>query len=141
MGDDAPRRETVLGSLIRAQREAARLSLRDLAALTNVSNPYLSQIERGLHEPSVRVLRSIADALGLSAEELLASAGLLGDDDEGRAARPTVEQAIEADEQLTDEQRQALLGVYRSYLEVNAESRGGSQSGRSPARKGRASSG
>jgi transcriptional regulator with XRE-family HTH domain len=123
---DPPRRETVLGELIRAQREAAKLSLRDLAALTNVSNPYLSQIERGLHEPSVRVLRSIADALGLSAETLLTSAGLLDDDDGSVAARPvappTVEQAIESDERLTREQRRALIGVYRSYLDANASS-------------------
>jgi transcriptional regulator with XRE-family HTH domain len=118
--EEAPRRETVLGELIRAQREAAKLSLRDLAALTNVSNPYLSQIERGLHEPSVRVLRSIADALGLSAQTLLASAGLLAEDEE-RAAVPLVEQAIEADERLTGEQRQALISVYRSYLDANAE--------------------
>ena len=118
-GADAPKRETVLGELIRAQREAARLSLRDLAALTNVSNPYLSQIERGLHEPSVRVLRSIAEALGMSAEALLASAGLLGEEAAARAAMPAVEAAIAADEQLTDEQRQALIGVYRSYLEAN----------------------
>ena len=115
-----PAREKVLGELIRAQREAARLSLRDLSALTDVSNPYLSQIERGLHEPSVRVLRSIADALGMSAEVLLASAGLLGDDAAARAATPTVETAIGADERLTDEQRQALIGVYRSYLDANA---------------------
>jgi len=122
---DPPRRETVLGELIRAQREAAKLSLRDLAALTNVSNPYLSQIERGLHEPSVRVLRSIADALGLSAETLLASAGLVGDDGSAAArpvAPPTVEQAIESDERLTREQRRALVGVYRSYLDANASS-------------------
>jgi transcriptional regulator with XRE-family HTH domain len=140
MSDDSPpRREMVLGSLIRAQREAARLSLRDLSALTNVSNPYLSQIERGLHEPSVRVLRSIADALGLSAEDLLASAGLL-DDDGSRAGRATVEEAIRADELLTDEQRQALLGVYRSYVESNAAARGG-QGSRPRAERSRRSGG
>lgn len=118
--NEEPPREKVLGELIRAQREAAKLSLRDLAALTNVSNPYLSQIERGLHEPSVRVVRSIADALGLSAEDLLANAGLLGDDAGGRGVTPTVEQAINADKRLTEEQRQALIGVYRSYLDANA---------------------
>lgn len=118
-GEDEPRRERVLGELIRAQREAARLSLRDLAAMTNVSNPYLSQIERGLHEPSVRVLRSIADALGLSAETLLASAGLLGDEPVHEAPVTTVEAAIAADDRLTPEQQHALIGVYRSYLEAN----------------------
>ena len=132
-GDDPPRRETVLGELIRAQREAAKLSLRDLAALTNVSNPYLSQIERGLHEPSVRVLRSIADALGMSAEALLASAGLLGDDAAARGTVPTVEMAIEADTRLTEEQRQALIGVYRSYLDVNVGSRPAARTRRRPA--------
>jgi transcriptional regulator with XRE-family HTH domain len=93
--------------------------LRDLAALTNVSNPYLSQIERGLHEPSVRVLRQIADALGLSAEALLTSAGLL--DEEPRSTSSSVEQAIEADERLTAEQRSSLVSVYRSYLAANGE--------------------
>ena len=131
MGDEgaAPRRESVLGELIRAQREAARLSLRDLSAMTNVSNPYLSQIERGLHEPSVRVLRSIAEALGMSAEALLASAGLLGEEAADRAA-VTVEAAITADEELSEEQRQALIGVYRSYLEANAAARPKRRSGR-----------
>ncbi|MDQ1395861.1 MAG: hypothetical protein QOG64_1120, partial [Acidimicrobiaceae bacterium] len=69
-----------LGGFIRSQRKIARLSLRDLAELANVSNPYLSQIERGLHEPSVRVLRSIARALNLSAETLMGEAGLLDED-------------------------------------------------------------
>jgi transcriptional regulator with XRE-family HTH domain len=135
--EEPPRRETVLGELIRAQREAARLSLRDLAALTNVSNPYLSQIERGLHEPSVRVLRSIADALGLSAETLLASAGLLGDDSAERpAVSPTVEQAIDADERLTAEQRQALISVYRSYVDANASPTPAGRRRRRPAEAG-----
>src|SRR5690349_16368092 len=65
-----------LGSFIRSQRKLANLSLRQLAELTSLSNPYLSQIERGLHQPSVRVLRSLADALNVSAETLLAQAGL-----------------------------------------------------------------
>jgi transcriptional regulator with XRE-family HTH domain len=109
-----------LGNLIRSQRKLARLSLRDLAELTNVSNPYLSQIERGLHEPSVRVLRSIARALNVSAETLLAQAGLL--DDDGDAGAPTsasTESAIRADTNLTDAQKEALLGVYRSYVAAN----------------------
>ena len=139
-GDEA-KRESVLGELIRAQREAARLTLRDLAALTNVSNPYLSQIERGLHEPSVRVLRSIADALGMSAEALLASAGLLGDDAPARAGAPDVETAIAADDRLSDEQRQALIGVYRSYLDANAAARPARQSAARPDRPRRTSGG
>ncbi len=68
-----------LGTFIRTQRRLANLSLRDMAELAKVSNPYLSQIERGLHEPSVRVLKAIAEALDMSAETLLAQAGLFGD--------------------------------------------------------------
>ncbi len=113
-----------LGSFIRSQRRLANLSLRDLAERTAVSNPYLSQIERGLHEPSVRVLRSIAKALNLSAETLLAQAGLLdeGRDGPGRGTTveiPSTEAAIRADPTLTDDQKQALLGVYRSYVGAN----------------------
>jgi transcriptional regulator with XRE-family HTH domain len=109
-----------LGSFIKAQRQVANLSLREMARMTDVSNAYLSQIERGLHQPSVRVLRSVADALNVSAETLLSQAGLLDDDDmdEGAAAGPgparTVA-AILADPTLTPEQREALLTVYRSY--------------------------
>jgi len=106
-----------LGAFIRAQRQAAELTLRELAARTNVSNPYLSQIERGLHEPSVRVLKAIATALNVSAETLLAQAGLLEPDDE-RAEAPSVEAAVRADPRLTDDQRRDLLAVYRSFLEA-----------------------
>ena len=66
-----------LGAFIRQQRQRAGLSLRQMAELTSLSNPYLSQVERGLHQPSVRVLRAISDALNLSAETLLAQAGLI----------------------------------------------------------------
>jgi transcriptional regulator with XRE-family HTH domain len=107
-----------LGEFIRSQRRLANLSLRDLAARTEISNPYLSQIERGLHEPSVRVLKAIAGALNLSAETLLSQAGLL----EGRSApegAPDTEAAIRADPYLSDEQKQALLAVYHSYLQAN----------------------
>lgn len=105
-----------LGGFIRSQRRLANLSLRELADRTKVSNPYLSQIERGLHEPSVRVLKSIAQALNLSAETLLAQAGLLEDDADGPAQTAGTEAAIRADPGLTDEQKIALLAVYRSYL-------------------------
>ncbi len=106
-----------LGRFIRSQRKLANLSLRELAERTNVSNPYLSQIERGLHDPSVRVLKSIASALNLSAETLFAQAGLLDDlaGTDRPASRPDTEAAICADPDLTDEQRHALLAVYRSY--------------------------
>lgn len=108
---------TELGAFIRDQRERAELSMRELAKRANISNPYLSQIERGLHEPSVRVLTSIAGALELSAETLLRGAGLLGDGtaDDDRTA--STEEAIRSDPRLTLEQRQALLTVYRSYLD------------------------
>ena len=110
-----------LGAFIRAQRLTAGLSLRDLAARASVSNAYLSQIERGLHEPSVRVLRAIAGALNLSAESLLAHAGIL----EGEVPPPdpdddaATDAAIRADPHLTDEQKRALLAVYQSYRAVN----------------------
>jgi len=113
--EEGPRR--VLGAFIRAQRQMANLSLRQLSALTEVSNPYLSQIERGLHEPSVRVLKSIADALNLSAETLFEHAGLInGSENKDDAA---TESAIRADRRLTEAQRRALLSVYRSYVEGN----------------------
>jgi transcriptional regulator with XRE-family HTH domain len=104
-----------LGTFIRDQRKQAEMSLRDLASRTNVSNPYLSQIERGLHEPSVRVLRSIAKALNISAETLLVQAGLI-DSAGPDAPPPTVATAIMADDRLSDEQKRALLAVYRSYI-------------------------
>jgi transcriptional regulator with XRE-family HTH domain len=102
-----------LGSYLRAQRRLADLSLRQMAELAGVSNPYLSQIERGLHEPSVRILRSIAQALNLSAETVLEHAGLLRQDD--GSPRTDTEAAIRADQGLSEDQKQALLAVYRSY--------------------------
>jgi transcriptional regulator with XRE-family HTH domain len=130
-----------LGSFIRAQRQLANLSLRQVAALADVSNPYLSQIERGLHEPSVRVLRSIARALNVSAETLLESAGLLARDEPGPVRGPEAEgaggpsgteAAIEADPGLSAEQKQALLSVYRSYLHANQTAPGAGRPRRSP---------
>ncbi|HEX6569952.1 MAG TPA: helix-turn-helix transcriptional regulator [Acidimicrobiales bacterium] len=107
-----------LGRVIREQRNQAEMSLRDLAARTNVSNPYLSQLERGLHEPSVRVLKAIAHALNMSAEALMVQAGML---DGPARAEPavTVADAVRADPRLTEEQRAALLTVYRSYIDAN----------------------
>ena len=94
-----------LGAFIRSQRQLARLSLRQLAELTSLSNPYLSQVERGMHQPSVRVLKLIA--LNISAETLLVQAGLL-DAEDPDAAGPTAEQvtaAIRADHRLISEQK------------------------------------
>ena len=112
-----------LGEFIRAQRQMADLSLRRLAELTNVSNAYLSQIERGLHQPSIRVLRAIAEALNLSADTLLAQAGLrsAATDAVARTAAGeslSTEAAILADPNLNDEQRDILLRVYRSFVDA-----------------------
>jgi transcriptional regulator with XRE-family HTH domain len=112
--DDQP---NILGSFIRAQREMANLSLRQLSALTDVSNPYLSQIERGLHEPSMRVLKSIAEALNVSAETLLKQAGLVNEAADGdEQVGDTTEAAIRGDRRLSEAQKRALLSVYRSYI-------------------------
>ena len=115
-----------LGAFIRTQRKLANLSLRQLAEMTSLSNPYLSQVERGLHQPSVRVLKLISDALNVSAETLLAQAGLLDGDRRsppggagtGHPGTPAAdaEAAILADQRLTDDQKSALITVYRSML-------------------------
>ena len=112
-------RRQVLGGFIRAQRQVANLSLRQLSALTEISNPYLSQVERGLHEPSIRVLKSIADALNVSAEILFEQAGLISGTE--KLGDEATESAIRADQRLTGAQRTALLAVYRSYVEDNRE--------------------
>ncbi len=114
MPDDGFNQLQQLGEFIRSQRKQAQLSLRDLSEKTNVSNPYLSQIERGLHEPSVRVLKSIAIALNLSVETMLVRAGLLNEDDDIGGPTDT-EAAIQSDPRLSDDQRASLLAVYRSY--------------------------
>jgi transcriptional regulator with XRE-family HTH domain len=117
MADPWKAQTEALGSFIRTQRKLANLSLRELAALANVSSAYLSQLERGMHEPSVKVLRSVAHGLDLSAESLLAHAGLFADagDDAAPAANAT-EEAIRLDPALTDSQKETLLAVYRSYV-------------------------
>jgi transcriptional regulator with XRE-family HTH domain len=117
-----------LGAFIREQRKRANLSLRQLAELTSLSNPYLSQVERGLHQPSVRVLKAISGALNVSAETLMAQAGLIdaiaatdqAAQADGTTAGPKdipdTEDAIRADQRLSDEQKAALIAVYRSML-------------------------
>ena len=117
MNDPWKSQMEALGSFIRTQRKLADLSLRELAELTEVSNPYLSQLERGLHQPSVRVLKSIANALNLSAETLLVQAGLLedGEPDE-QPAGSSVEAAIRTDPVLSDDQKEALINVYRAMV-------------------------
>jgi transcriptional regulator with XRE-family HTH domain len=113
-----------LGTLIRAQRMTAGLSLRELADRTKVSNAYLSQIERGLHEPSITVLAAIAAALDVSLETLLARAGLLGPEGEGEAAALVrgTEAAILGDPELSEPQRVALLSIYRSFVPARGRS-------------------
>lgn len=103
-----------LGEFIRAQRQLAGLSLRQMAELADVSNPYLSQVERGLYKPSAEVLRGIADALNLSAQSMYARAGLLDDDDE--AGSTDVEAAIRLDPVLTTGQKETLIRVYWGLL-------------------------
>ena len=105
----------LMGEFIRAQRKMMELSQRELAKLTKLSDPYVSQLERGLHAPSIRVLKALAEALNVRAETLLQFAGLFEDPDEA----PSIEEAIAADKVLTDQQKLALLGVYRGFLELN----------------------
>jgi len=103
-----------LGAFIRLQRELAHLSLRQLAEASNVSNAYLSQVERDIYRPSAQVLKGIADALHLSVETLYARAGLLDEE-----PRPGVEEAIRQDDRLTAEQQETLIRVYRGFTGSN----------------------
>ena len=106
-----------LGDYLREQRTEAKLSLRQLAQATGISNPYLSQIERGLRRPSADVLHRIAKSLHISAETLYIQAGILSPDDHEIR---TVEVAILADPGLTERQQQSLVEIYRSFRAANA---------------------
>jgi transcriptional regulator with XRE-family HTH domain len=106
-----------LGEFLREQRTGAQLSLRQLADLTGVSNPYLSQIERGLRRPSAEVLQQIAKALRISAEQLYIRAGIVSPQD---GVGGSVELAVLSDTGLTERQKQSLLDVYSSFLAMNA---------------------
>jgi transcriptional regulator with XRE-family HTH domain len=110
-----PRKATAnpLGEFIRNQREIARLSLRQFANLAHISNPYLSQIERGLYEPSAGVLKAIATALGIPPERLYAVAGWFEPES---SDQHEVETAVRTDPRLTDSQKEALIAVYRGFL-------------------------
>jgi transcriptional regulator with XRE-family HTH domain len=118
---ELPERFNELGSFIREQRSSARLSLRRLSELAGISNPYLSQIERGLRRPSAEILQQIAKALRISAETLYVQAGILerpnGDTDLSRH--------IFADHHLTEEQRQAMMRIYLSFRHENDDHREG----------------
>jgi transcriptional regulator with XRE-family HTH domain len=135
-----------LGAFIREQRKRANLSLRQLAELTSLSNPYLSQVERGLHQPSVRVLKALSGALNVSAETLLTQAGLIdaitgepavdgakgdGNARAGDQRAAGTEDAILADPRLGDDQKAALIAVYRSMLgpQLGAPQNGATQDG------------
>ena len=111
--DELDKRLADVGEFIKAQREIARMSVRRLAETAGVSNPYLSQIERGLRHPSAEILNQIATALKISAETLYERAGLL---DPEASPRNGVRDAIANDPGLSDEQRQALLNVYESFV-------------------------
>ena len=105
-----------LGDYIREQRDASNISLRQLAKLAGVSNPYLSQIERGLRKPSAEILQQIAKALRISAEALYVQAGIL----EQREGSGLVADAVLADEGITERQKQVLLEIYDSFRRENA---------------------
>ena len=107
-----------VGEFIRQQRESAQKSIRDLAKSAGVSNPYLSQIERGIRRPSADILQQIARALEISAETLYVRAGIL---DGTPPVASSVPEAIMNDERLSNEQKASLLSVYRSFVEASVE--------------------
>jgi transcriptional regulator with XRE-family HTH domain len=108
-----------VGEFIKAQREMANLSLRQLAEIAKISNPYLSQVERGMYKPSADVLKSIAAALKISAETMYAQAGLLDEvaKPPGADAKLDVEEAVRADPRLSGDQKETLLRIYRGFVE------------------------
>ncbi|MEN8237794.1 MAG: helix-turn-helix transcriptional regulator [Actinomycetota bacterium] len=111
----APQLDEV-GSFIKEQRQKSALSIRKLAEMTGVSNPYLSQIERGIRTPSAEILRSIAGALSIRTETLYQRAGLLDPKE-----TQSVEDAITADPKLTDKQKNALMEIYESFVNTDQE--------------------
>jgi transcriptional regulator with XRE-family HTH domain len=127
---DPKDRWSELGSFIREQRGSARLSLRRLSELAGISNPYLSQIERGLRRPSAEILQQIAKALRISAETLYVQAGIL----EAPTGTPDLTRAIMADQTVSEEQKQTLVRIYlsfrREYEDERSRARGtGSDAG------------
>jgi len=114
----SPVNASTIGSYIREQREQAKVSIRQLAQAAGVSNPYLSQVERGLRRPSADILQQIAKGLRISAEALYVQAGILDD----REGETTVTDAIMADTEITERQKQMLIDIYESFRkEVRAE--------------------
>ena len=125
MPKQLPERFGDLGAFIREQRSTARLSLRRLSELAGISNPYLSQIERGLRRPSAEILQQIARGLRISAETLYVQAGILED----RPPSDDLDRRILADPHLTEEQRQALVSVYWSFRHEHVEGETGVEHG------------
>lgn len=111
----AKRSSAAIGEFIREQREQAQVSLRQLSRLAGVSNPYLSQIERGLRKPSAEILQQIANGLRISADQLYIRAGFL----EAREGSGELVAAILADERLAERQKQVLIEVYESFCREN----------------------
>jgi len=105
-----------LGDYLREQRHSAELSLRQLSEVAGISNPYLSQIERGLKKPSAEILQALAKALRISAESLYVRAGFLEEHADLRAAHVDVQAAVLADPALSNRQRAVLLDVYESFV-------------------------
>ena len=103
------------GEFVKAQRRLAQVSQRNLARMSGVSDSYLSQIERGNYRPSPQVVKALAQAFGLKPEQLYTMLGFM--DDEKESSQPTVEQAIQLDPKLEAAQKDALIRVYRSFLE------------------------
>jgi transcriptional regulator with XRE-family HTH domain len=112
--------QSALGEIIRKQRELAELPMRQFAAAVGISNPYLSQIERGLRAPSDAVLSAIADSLQTSADDLYARAGFIGPDTEENDESPQLMDAIQAATELTAAQRKALIEIYQGFIDANA---------------------
>ena len=108
-----------LGEFIKAQRQINQLSQRELARLSDLSDTYMSQLERGLHEPSIRVLRALAASLGIQPSQLINYAAGLPVEGDGETPAVRTEDAIRHDPRFTYAQKQALLGVVRSYVEAN----------------------
>ncbi len=119
MSEASPLSSSALGQFIKTQRQLAKLSQRELARLANLSDPYVSQLERGRHHPSIRVLRAIAEALDIRSDTILAYAGWLQGDESAEAERIDAEPAIRADHRLTLEQQEALVTTYRAFLSSN----------------------
>jgi transcriptional regulator with XRE-family HTH domain len=117
--EQAKRSSAAIGEFIRDQRQQAQVSMRQLARLAGVSNPYLSQIERGLRKPSAEILQQIAKGLRISAEQLYVRAGFL----EFREGNQELVAAILGDEDLGERQKQVLLDIYESFRRENAQLR------------------